>query len=107
MKTKINEEMQLAIGNYTGPITKCRPGRARAPAMAASTAKKMLPSNGTPSRSRIRRPCASKCGFCARSNHGLQNAMPRSRGGLVSDDCSYANFKKSRTLRRLGARARE
>jgi hypothetical protein len=48
MKTKINEEMQLAIGNYTGPITKCRPGRARAPAMAASTAKKMLPSNGTP-----------------------------------------------------------
>ena len=38
--TKINEEMQLAIGNYTGPITKCRPGRARAPAMAASTAKK-------------------------------------------------------------------
>jgi hypothetical protein len=40
MKTKINEEMQLAIGNYNGPITKCRPGRARAPAMAASTAKK-------------------------------------------------------------------
>ena len=49
MNTKINEEMQLAIGNYTGPITKCRPGRARAPAMAAA-AKKIASVNGTPSR---------------------------------------------------------
>jgi hypothetical protein len=39
MNTKINEEMQLAIGNYTGPITTCRPGRARAPAMAAAAKK--------------------------------------------------------------------
>jgi hypothetical protein len=39
MNTKIDEEMQLAIGNYTGPITKCRPGRARAPIMETAARK--------------------------------------------------------------------
>jgi hypothetical protein len=35
MNAKITEEIQVAIGNYTGPITKYRPGRARAPATVA------------------------------------------------------------------------
>jgi hypothetical protein len=39
VNTKSNEDMQLAIGNYTGPIAKCHPGRARAPAKAAAAKK--------------------------------------------------------------------
>jgi hypothetical protein len=42
---KIVEEMKQAISNYTGSVTRCPPGKARAPAEVA-VLKKMLLSDG-------------------------------------------------------------
>jgi hypothetical protein len=37
--TIVDEKMRKAIADYTGPVTRCRPGRARAPAKKAPAMK--------------------------------------------------------------------